>query len=43
MKVAHNAPKANAIAGPHPGVALNMHHEPGRGSGDARDTEFEKF
>jgi methyl-accepting chemotaxis protein len=43
MNVAHNAPKAKAIAGPHPGVALNMHHEPGRGSGDVHDTEFEKF
>jgi methyl-accepting chemotaxis protein len=43
MNVAHNAPTVKAIAGPHPGVALNMHHEPGRGSGDERDTEYEKF
>jgi len=47
LNVAHLAPKQKAIPGaaavPHAGVALNMKHEPARGSADSRDTEFEKF
>ena len=47
VNVAHLAQKPKAIPGAtaahHGGVALNMKHEAAKGSGDARDTEFEKF
>jgi methyl-accepting chemotaxis protein len=32
-----------ATTGPHAGVALNLKQDAGRGNGDSRDAEFEKF
>jgi hypothetical protein len=46
MNIAHMAPKAKQVGAgvhaPHAGVSLNMGHE-GKGNGDHRDHEFEKF
>jgi len=43
VNVAHIAKPKAVPAGQHAGVALNLKQETGRGNGDARDMEFEKF